>query len=162
MVGKAGQHPANNGPLWRCACDCGGETIKMTSGLKLKGRRSCPSCFSSVASEIKLKGRLHTQSKELKRLYHIWNDMLQRCSNKKIQCYKWYGGKGVSVCDDWMNFRNFEKWSFSSGYSERMTINRIDSSGDYEPSNCDWVTRSENTKKMIAEHRARGTGVFAN
>lgn len=87
--------------------------------------------------------------KEHKRLYWIWQDMKKRCFNPKNKNYKWYGSKGIKVCDEWKNnYQNFKDWALSNGYTDKLTIDRIDSKKDYEPLNCQWITQSENSKKM--------------
>ena len=75
------------------------------------------------------------------RLHHIWKTMKQRCNDSNSKNYKNYGAKGISVCDEWMNdFSAFAKWSYNNGYSENLTLDRICSNGNYEPSNCRWET----------------------
>lgn len=76
-----------------------------------------------------------------KRIYNIWRSMRQRCSNPKCINYKNYGGKGVSVCSEWEDVSKFAEWAYSNGYSENMTIDRINVNGDYTPDNCRWVTQ---------------------
>lgn len=78
------------------------------------------------------------------RLYHIWNAMKQRCENPKAINYKYYGAKGVSVCQEWRNnFRSFYSWAMAHGYENDLTLDRVDGSGNYEPSNCRWATAKE-------------------
>jgi hypothetical protein len=77
------------------------------------------------------------------RLHHIWNGMKQRCSNPKAVGYKYYGAKGVSVCEEWQDFNGFCAWAVANGYADNLTIERKDSDGNYEPANCRWATNKE-------------------
>lgn len=84
------------------------------------------------------------------RLFHIWANMLQRCENANRKDYSYYGGKGIKVCEEWKAFANFSKWAHENGYEENLTIDRIDRSGDYTPSNCrwaSWVAQMNNTSR---------------
>ena len=81
-----------------------------------------------------------------KRLYNVWACMKQRCQNPKHTAARWYYEKGIRVCDEWQSFKKFEKWALSNGYADDLTIDRIDSEKNYEPSNCRWVSRSENAR----------------
>jgi hypothetical protein len=83
-------------------------------------------------------GKRHT------RIYDIWRSMKQRCYNPKSISYKNYGKKGVGVCDEWRSqFVPFYEWSIKNGYNDKMTLDRIDANGNYEPSNCRWVSYTE-------------------
>ena len=75
------------------------------------------------------------------RLYSIWRSMRQRCSNPKAINYKNYGGKGILVCDEWNDFAVFKEWAMENGYNDLLTIDRIDTSRNYEPDNCRWVSQ---------------------
>lgn len=88
------------------------------------------------------------------RLYNIWSCMRQRCNNPKHTAAKWYYEKGIKLCDEWANsFSAFEKWSHENGYEESLSIDRIDSNKNYEPSNCRWITREENSRRAVLENR---------
>ena len=102
-------------------------------------------------------------------LYTKWIDMRKRCYVKHHKSYKYYGGKGIRICDEWLDFEEFYKWSMENGYEESLTIERIDSDKNYEPSNCEFITKSENTRRSnikISEDEASGicqayaTGLF--
>lgn len=74
------------------------------------------------------------------RLYHVWSSMLARCYCKTSRGYKWYGERGITVCDDWHDFTLFYEWATTNGYKEDLTLDRINVNGNYEPSNCRWTT----------------------
>lgn len=79
------------------------------------------------------------------RLNKIWRMMRQRCYNPNDQAYHNYGAKGVEVCDEWFRFDNFLEWALTNGYKDGLTLDRIYADKDYQPDNCRWVTKKENT-----------------
>lgn len=83
------------------------------------------------------------------RLYGIWCAMKRRCFNQNVESYKYYGARGVNVCNEWLDYIPFRDWALSNGYSDDLSIDRIDVNGDYEPSNCRWAdieTQMNNTR----------------
>lgn len=82
------------------------------------------------------------------RLYKIWVNIRQRCRNKNCPDYRYYGGKGISICEEWDDFNSFASWSLEHGYDKNLTIDRIKSNEGYEPDNCRWITQSKNSKLM--------------
>ena len=80
------------------------------------------------------------------RLHNIWNKIKERCFNPNHKYYKNYGGRGITTCNEWLEFIPFRDWALNNGYQEGLTINRIKNNGNYEPSNCDWITRTENCR----------------
>lgn len=78
------------------------------------------------------------------RVYRVWQSMKSRCNYKSVNGYKNYGGRGITVCDEWKNdFMNFYNWAMANGYKEGLSIDRIDVNGNYCPENCRWITMQE-------------------
>lgn len=82
------------------------------------------------------------------RIYRIWGNMIQRCDNPNNTHYKYYGGIGINVCDEWRNSKDFIKWAMENGYEENLTLDRIDGTKGYYPDNCRWVTRKEQSNNV--------------
>lgn len=129
---------------WRCICDCGNETVVFQNDLRLNKTTSCGCYHKEVVRDLMYK---HGGKSGKERLYTIWNGMKDRCRNQNNQEYRWYGGKGITVCDEWKDYAVFREWALKSGYNENLTIDRIDSEKNYTPENCRWITASENSKR---------------
>jgi hypothetical protein len=143
----AGHSNSNGQAVWVCKCSCG--TIKEVVGTELR-RGKCLSC--GCLAEERLIKAVTTHNKCNTRIYRIYAGILQRCNNSKSDRYKNYGGRGIKVCDEWSGkdgFINFYNWSMANGYSDELSIDRIDNDGNYEPSNCRWAdakTQSNNKR----------------
>ena len=93
-------------------------------------------------------------------IYRRYNHMRRRCYNEKDQNYKNYGGRGIKICDEWLNdFETFYKWALENGYKKELTIDRIDVNGNYEPSNCRWITMKEQQRNRRTNVRITFNGV---
>lgn len=101
-----------------------------------------------VCNHIDVDGEyIRTTSWGNKRICKIFKDMKARCYNPNDKSYCWYGKKGIKICDEWIkNPKTFEEWSLNNGYSDVLTIDRIDGNKDYSPDNCRWITREDNSK----------------
>ena len=129
---------------WLCECDCG-KRVVMTAGRLRSGHSKSCGCYMLEKSKQTCiqRNTKHRMSKT--RLHNIWNNMKSRCNNPNNPDYiKWYGSRGITMCDEWKDdFKAFYDWSMSNGYTDNLTIDRIDVNGNYEPSNCRWVTMKE-------------------
>lgn len=128
--------------IWFCQCQCGDKTEALLSSLQDGNTRSCGCLHHDKLMERNWKhgaGR----KKDRPRLYSIWANMKSRCYNPEASGYEYYGGRGISICEEWEDFRNFRKWAKANGYQDGLEIDRIDNDGDYCPENCHWVTPQE-------------------
>lgn len=134
-------HTKNNSTYWLCRCDCGNTKTVLAGNLVGSRTKSCGCQQRKMAAEH---NKSHGESKT--RLYRIWKNMRNRCYNPKVRSYKDYGARGVRVCEEWKRYEAFRDWAISSGYDDTLTIERIDSSGMYEPSNCKWIPKPDQGK----------------
>jgi hypothetical protein len=118
--------------MWKCICDCGKETVVNSYALRNGTTRSCGClCFESRGNHLLL---------NWKKIHYARTNMLTRCYNKNFSLYSRYGGRGITVCEEWRNNSLlFYNWSISNGFSKELTLDRINNDGNYEPSNCRWV-----------------------
>lgn len=95
---------------------------------------------------------LHSRKSDTNPIYSRWEGMRQRCNNKNFPSYKYYGGRGISVCPEWANYKNFFEWASKNGFKPELELDRIDGNGNYEPSNCRWVESIVN-KRNVSERK---------
>lgn len=125
-----------------CQCECGNVKIIRSDSLLSGNTKSC-GCLKEEQNKINLTAN-HSHKQSGTRLYGIWQGIKERCYNKHDARYHRYGGRGITVCDEWKNdFKAFYDWAVNNGYDEKLTINRIDNDGNYQPNNCRWSTVKE-------------------
>ena len=138
---------------WLCKCKCGKEVIVTGNNLKNGNSKSCGCYNRELLPKIN-----STHNASNTRLYHIWTCMKDRCYNPKNKKYKDYGGRGIIICDEWINdFEAFANWAYDNGYIENVsrgecTIDRIDVNGNYCQQNCRWVNQKVQTNNKRNNH----------
>ncbi|NHC20304.1 hypothetical protein G6554_18845 [Bacillus sp. MM2020_4] len=129
VIQRSEKNSKSGNAMWVCYCDCGNQAVVIGSHLRSGHTTSCG------CNRISEKSMGHSQE----RLYRIWNGMHNRCYDPKHDRYKWYGNKGISICDKWHDYLTFREWALEHGYSNNLTIDRINPNGNYHPNNCQWV-----------------------
>lgn len=129
------ENSKDGSPRWLCKCDCGNYTKVLGKNLKNNSVKSCGCLIIENNKEHSKHNLCDT------RLYSIWQNILNRCRNKKLKSYKNYGARGIKVCKEWeKDFINFYNWAMANGYKDNLTIERINVNGNYEPNNCKWIS----------------------
>lgn len=140
-------------PYWLCVCDCGKKKVVRASHLKDGTTLSC-GCYRDEVLERfyhRFDGKPKSTLKH-ERLHRIWGGMKSRCNNPRHPRYKVWGGRGIRVCEEWNEYLPFKEWALANGYADNLCIDRINNDGNYEPSNCRWVTSKQNSNNTSRVH----------
>lgn len=122
--------------LWECQCDCGNTCLVRSCHLISGHTKSC-GCYSSEKTTQMNTTHNGTHS----RFYSIWSSMKTRCNNPNSKAFDYYGGRGITVCPEWQySFESFRNWAIMNGYSDKLTLDRINGDKGYAPENCRWAT----------------------
>jgi hypothetical protein len=145
VVGFQKKKPPNRGWSWVCRCDCGNTHIASPNDIRNGKIKSC-GCYHREASKKRAQ-KFENDVYSNKRLYSIYNGIKKRCYSCNEPRYRDYGARGIIMCDIWIDkecgFDNFVTWSNANGYDDTKSIDRIDVNGNYEPSNCRWISMKE-------------------
>lgn len=153
-------HPFSRGKnkwgktLWAAVvkCACGKVSVAQIGNLKSRAVDRCLSCKTSIHNTR------HGGSPALRpreRLHNIWCSMRERCNCETYDRYPQYGGRGIKVCPEWDSYEAFRSWAWANGYDDTLTIDRIENDEGYSPANCQWLTKSENSKKQWVDKRRK-------
>lgn len=156
----------NSYTWWNCKCDCGNEKAVRAQSLKCGETRSC-GCLQKEIMKSKMSTHEHTINRQRERLYGVWASMLTRTRNPNATNYKYYGGRGIQVCKEWLEYGPFRTWSLENGYDPdapygECTLDRIDDNGDYCPENCRWVNQSVQANNQRSNHLVEYKGEIHN
>ena len=139
IVLRRDESKKTKGAHWVCVCDCGNQKSIDGSRLRNGNTKACG------CQRGKCNPKMNKYA-SYKRLYKIWHHMHNRCKNPQHISYGNYGANGIKVCEAWNNFDSFAEWALESGYEDKLEIDRIEVTGDYEPCNCRWVTKASNAR----------------
>ncbi len=150
--------PFSKGPRCRwfveCCCECGERRTFGCDDLRMGDSKSC-GCLNRQSSSQ----RFTTHGSTNTRLYGVWKTMKTRCFNPNHDYFKGYGGRGITICKEWIhNFAAFRDWAMSNGYRNGLSIERKDNNGNYEPSNCKWATPKEEARNTHRNHTLTAFG----
>jgi len=149
VVARAERKP-DGAIWWRCSCQCGREKDARGSDLKRGFVTSC-GCWRREMPKTR-----QTHGGSATRVYRIWQAMRDRTANPSASRYAYYGGRGISVCEEWQDFTAFQDWALLNGYAPNLSIDRIDNDGNYEPANCRWATQQMQVRNRRSKAEMKG------
>lgn len=146
--------------FWLLRCDCGQEHEAAQANLRMGTVSSCGCLRRELARQRRPPTKHGASPRGLAtKLYGIWRTMRGKCRNRRHFSYRYYGGRGITVCEAWHDYATFRAWAMANGYAEGLSIDRIDPDGHYEPANCRWITRGENARRARPAYSVMaGTG----
>ncbi len=148
VVVKRAQNDKHSKACWHCVCSCGKEVVVTGNALVTGNSKSC-GCSRTESAKARA---IIPGGTRQNRLYTIWRHMKERCYRTMDKRFKNYGGRGISVCDEWHDFLNFKKWAECNGYEDNLTIERLDVNGDYCPQNCTWIPLKKQASNKTTNH----------
>ena len=151
--------PKNSKWRVKCTCECGVERDVLLYSLASGNTKSCGCYNRDLTIERNYVHGERPRDLDRPRLYDCWLGIHKRCENKNTKGYEDYGGRGIRVCTEWSEYINFKDWALNNGYTDSLTIDRVDVNGDYSPSNCRWVTKVEQARNKRNCHYITINGV---
>ena len=140
--------------MYNCLCKCGNKGVVSSQALRLGKSKSC----GCLQGELISKSR-KTHGMTDSRLYDIWCSMKSRCNTPSVSNYKNYGARGIHVCEKWLhNFEAFRDWAIAAGYSDDLSLDRIDVNGNYEPDNCQFIPIKDQARNKRNTHYVEYNG----
>ena len=138
---------------WLCECECGNKVVVRTADLNNGHTKSC-GCLSKDS----FRAVITKHEKRNTRLYSVWANMRTRCNNPSAERFDQYGGRGITICKEWERFETFYDWAMANGYSNDLSIDRIDNSKGYSPNNCRWASSAEQNSNTRRNHLITSDG----